>query len=81
VNIAVLHRNRFHPLKTATAKLLRANTWEITIPNDEPALKKVRRGAQASDWDGAVFLIGDDETEPAMGSGEGAAVKVTAWIL
>jgi hypothetical protein len=80
--VSVLVRNHFHPLKTATATRIAANAWDVRIPTDAATLKIARRGAAAEDWDGAVFLIGDQQAEPALGSGEAPGeVRVTALVL
>ena len=82
MTIAVLHRSHFQDIRSATARQVAANCWEITIPAADPIHKKVRRKPTAEGWDGAVFLIDDAETEPAVGSGESAReVRVTVFVV
>lgn len=78
----MLVRNHFHPLPDATATPIAANAWEIRVPTEGASCKTARRGTRAEDWDGAVFLIDDQQAEPALGSGEAPGVViVTALVL
>jgi len=81
MDLAVLHRNRFLPLNDADVTQVGPNAYQVRIPTGSPMHKKLRRPATAEGWDGAIFLIDGRETEPAMGSGEGADIVVSAWVL
>lgn len=81
-SISVLHRGRFHEIPGARVDQVSRNTWEIAIDVGDPIHKKVRRDPTAEGWDGAVFLIDDRESEPAVGSGENAReVRVSAFVI
>ena len=80
--IQVLHRNHFVEIRSAALKKLAGNCWEVSIPVDDPVHKRVRRPATAEGWDGAVFLIDDKESEPAVGSGESPReIRVTVYVV
>ena len=80
--VELLVRGRFIELPDATLRQHVGNALSITIPLSPERLRRVRRGAQAEDWDGAIFCVDGEECEPAMGSGEGPkSVTVTVWVL
>ena len=82
MDVSVLVKGRFEVLEGAVAVAVGSNCWEIEIPVDPQLSKRVRRGESPEDWDGAVFLLGDAESEPAVGSGAGkGTVKVTAFVV
>ncbi|TNE92644.1 MAG: hypothetical protein EP330_01480 [Deltaproteobacteria bacterium] len=80
--IEVLHRNRFRPVDDARIERISSNAWTVRIPVSSPIHKAVRRNPTAEGWDGAVFLIEDTETEPALGSAvRGGFVEISAFSL
>lgn len=80
-DVQVLHRNRFQPVDGAQAVAMAGNAWEIRIPVDHPIHRRVRREPEPTAWDGAIFLLGDEETEPALGSAiRKGNVCIAAWI-
>ena len=81
-DVQVLVKGRFWPISGAKTKDIAPNAVQITIPVSAELKKRTRRGDRAEDWDGAVFLVDDEESEPAVGSGEGkGTVVVTAFFL
>lgn len=82
MDIAVLVKGRFETLPDASARSIGANAYAIEVPITPERTKRVRRGGKAEDWDGAVFLLDDEESQPAMGSAEGPnSVTVTVLLL
>lgn len=80
--ILVLHRGRFYEIDGASAERVASNTWQVRIPAADPIHKRTRRSADAESWDGAVFLVEGQETQPAVGSGEDkGGVTVTVFVL
>lgn len=80
--VELLVRTRFLPLPGATARRVGANAWEVHIPRTEAVARLARRGLDPEDWDGAVFAIDGEQTEPAVASGaDEAALKVAALVL
>jgi len=79
-DVQLLIRNRFHPVRGATARPVAGNAWEIRIPADDPVLSRARRTSDPTTWDDAVFLVDDLETDGAVGSAhERGWIVVTAW--
>lgn len=82
MDLQILVRGRFFPLEGATVKKVALNAWEIRVPRDEAVAKRARRKLSVEAWDGAVFLIDDVETEPAMVSKETSdALFLTALVF
>ena len=80
--VCVLHRGRWFDLDKVRARKIATNAWELSIPRDEALHRRLRRVATPEAWDGAVFLIDDTETEPAIGSGATQThLKITALVL
>ncbi len=81
-DVQILVKGRFWPIPGAKIREIAPNAVEITIPLSPDLKKRTRRGEQAEDWDGAVFLVDDEESEPAVGSGQkNGSVMVTAFFL
>lgn len=79
--ISVLVRGRFVDLPGAVATPIAGNGWQVRIPDPASLSRRTRRGGAVEDWDGAVLLIDEQETQPAVGSGGGKDhVVVTVWI-
>ncbi|MEZ4322270.1 MAG: hypothetical protein R3F61_32655 [Myxococcota bacterium] len=82
MTVAVLVKGRYETLAGARTKSVGPNVLEIEIPMTPEIMKRTRRGGQAEDWDGAMFLVNDVEAEPAVGSGETpTSVRVTVFFL
>ena len=78
-DLQILHRNPFRPLKKATARQIAGNCWEVTIPITEN--RRWLPGTQASDFDAAVVLVGDEESNQVIGTGEGSDFVVVTVVL
>lgn len=80
-DVAVLVRNQFIPLPDARVRSLGANAFELSFTVTAP-IKKRMRPTRLEDWDGAIFAIGEDESQPAMGTAlDGDTVTVTVLML
>lgn len=74
--VEFLHRNHFRPLPGAKATRIRANAWEVVVPDDEAIRKLIRGALTPESFDDAVIAINGDESVQCMGSGtrKGAVV-------
>ena len=80
MKVELLHKRRAQPLPGVTATQLASNAWELVVPVTPEAVRWL--GPTLAGLDGAVLLIDDAETEPALISGQSkAGVKVTVWRL
>lgn len=80
ISIQILIKSRFYPWPDATARRVRANVWEVSVPRTAEAER--RFGKDLRGLDEAVLLIGDEETQPALISAEGPeGVRLTAIVL
>lgn len=81
MTIELLVRGRFVDLPGATATPVAGNGWSIRIPDPGSSSRRTRRGPALEDWDGAVFALDGEETQPGVGTGGGADhVLVTVWV-
>jgi len=82
MDVSVLGKGRFEKLSDVQITAVGPNAWELDIGLAGMDPKRVRRGPNPEDWDGAIFLLDDRETEPALGSGQAKGrVKVTVFVL
>jgi hypothetical protein len=82
LSIQVLHRGAFHAIPGATAQQVASNAWEIHVPATDPIHRKTRRTLTAEAWDEAIFLLGDVESQAAVGCAEDHnGVTVSVIIL
>ena len=80
--VQVLRKGRFVEVPGARVRPLASNAWEITIPRTDAVRRACGRGVALEDWDGAIFVVNDLETEPAIASGMSRdVVRVTVVVL
>ncbi len=80
-DVQILHRGQFRPLVGAEARRLRDNVWEIRIPRTEASRRLVRGSLAPERFDQATFLVNDEESWHAVGSGDTReAILVTVLV-
>lgn len=80
--IELLHRGRFDEVRGASARSAGANAWLVTLPLDDRAVQRSRRGTRVEGWDGAVLALDGQETEPALVSDlRDGQVTLTVWVI
>ena len=78
-DLQILHRNHFRPLKNATARQIAGNCWEVRIPIADN--RRWLPGTRASDFDDAIVLVDDEESNQVIGTREGSDFVVVTVVL
>lgn len=81
-DIQILTRGSFRPLPGATATQLATNAWRVEVPRTDAVKRAARAKAVSVEFfDGATFLIGDDESWSAVGESEDANIVVVTVLV
>lgn len=81
-HLHLLVRSHFVDLPEASAERIADNAWTIAIPLTDAVTRRARRRPEPEAWEGAIFLIDDAETQPAVVTAiDAVEVCLTAWIL
>ena len=81
MDLQILVKSSFRPISGAQVASLTPNSWTLQFER-QAKYPKFFRGDLEKLLDGAVFLIDDVESEPAvMSAVNGQSVTVTVWVL
>lgn len=80
MNVSILVRGKWVELEGVKIRQDSSNAWTLTIPMDGAIARRVRRAHDLEAWDGAEFLLDDQETAPCVCTGaDGRSVTVSVW--
>lgn len=70
LELALLHRGRFHPVPGAELAPAGLNAFRVTVPKSEAVRRLLRREVTAEAFDEAVWLVGETESVQSVGSAD-----------
>ena len=81
MDLQILVKSSFRPISGVDVRALTTNSWTLRFDRNAQ-YPKFFRGDLERLLDGAIFLIDDVESEPAvMSAVDGRSVTVTVWVL
>lgn len=82
LTVEVLHRRRFYVIDEPRLTKVSTNSWSLDLPKDHVIHQRVRRKPTLEGWDGAVFSLNGEESEPCVATGEGRdTISLLIYVL